>query len=337
MPNAPSGPILEVRDLTVEFKIDGQWTPVVSHVNLEVDSGEILGVVGESGSGKSVTAYAIMGLTSHQGGRLAGGTIRIAGHDIDRQGKRSDSIRRGRDFAMVFQKPMSSLNPAYKVGEQIAEGLRVHLGLSRRDAWDRAIGLLDRVQIPRASERVHDYPHQFSGGMLQRAMIASAISCSPGLLIADEATTALDVTVQAEILDLLRDVQSELGMAVVFITHDLSVVAELCTRVAVMYSGQMVETADVSSLFRRPLHPYTEGLMMTRPSRGDHRFATIPGNVPMPTEWPTGCRFYDRCSYGIADVCCGAPIEESERAKRTVRCCRSESLTLQGIIDRKAQ
>jgi oligopeptide/dipeptide ABC transporter ATP-binding protein len=258
-----------------------------------------MGLVGESGSGKSVTALSILRLIEYPG-RIAGG--RILFDDLDLAELDADEMRRirGARIAMIFQEPMTSLNPVFTIGDQIAETVEVHKKVTRKEAWERAVEMLKLVGIPSPERRVHDYPHHMSGGMRQRAMIAMALSCDPQLLIADEPTTALDVTIQAQILDLMRSLQERLKMSILLITHDLGVVAETCEEVAVMYAGQVVERAKVRDLFRSPQMPYTEGLLNSIPRLGmtqDERLAVIEGTVPNPLRWPTGCRFAPRCRY----------------------------------------
>jgi peptide/nickel transport system ATP-binding protein len=292
-----STPLLEIEDLHVEFPTQGSVMHAVDGVSLTLEEGEVLGIVGESGSGKSVTMMALMGLIAYPG-KVRAKTLRFAGHDLLGI---SDKERRrlvGKDMAMIFQEPTTSLNPCFTIGWQLVEALRLHSPLDKASAKRRAIELLDQVGIPAAHTRLNDYPHQMSGGMNQRVMIAMAISCNPRLLIADEPTTALDVTIQAQILDLIKRLQQELGMGVVMITHDLGVVAESCDRVVVMYAGKKVEEADVIDLFDRPLHPYTRALMASMPAMNtaSTRLTEIPGLVPAAHELGRGCAFAARCS-----------------------------------------
>jgi ABC-type dipeptide/oligopeptide/nickel transport system ATPase component len=258
-------PLLSIDDLTVQFRTDRGWSTAVEKVSFDIADGESIGLVGESGSGKSVTALSILRLHARAVTRFPSGSIRYAGRDLLGANERDLRDMRGRDIAMVFQDPMSSLNPVLTICDQICESLRLHQGLSSSDARRRAIELLDLVRISDAARRVDEYPHRLSGGMRQRVMIAMAIACRPRLLIADEPTTALDVTIQAQILELLRDLRAELGMAVLLISHDLGVIAEFAERVVVMYAGRIVEDAPVEVLFRTPRHPYTEGLMASAP------------------------------------------------------------------------
>jgi dipeptide transport system ATP-binding protein len=291
-------PLLEIEDLHVEFPTQGSVMHAVEGVSLTIDEGEVLGIVGESGSGKSVTMMAVMGLIAFPG-RVRAKTLRFAGHDL--LGISDQERRRlvGKDMAMIFQEPTTSLNPCFTIGWQLVEALRLHSPLDRKSAQRRAIELLEQVGIPAAHTRLNDYPHQMSGGMNQRVMIAMAISCNPRLLIADEPTTALDVTIQAQILDLLRDLQKERGMALVLITHNMGVVSEMARRVAVMYAGQVMEQRPVAQLFANSQHPYTEALLAALPERGPagKRLATIPGVVPGVYDRPAGCLFAPRCAY----------------------------------------
>ncbi len=293
-----SRPLLEVEDLSCEFLTEAGPARAVDEVSFTVAPKETVGLVGESGCGKSATALALMGLLPHRTGRVAGGAIRFDGEELLRLSEKRRRDLRGNRLAMVFQEPMTALNPVMVAGEQVAEVLRRHRGMSRKAAWAKTVSLFEDVGIPAPAQRVRDYPHQLSGGMRQRVVIAMAIACEPALLIADEPTTALDVTIQAQILDLLRSLQLRTGLSILLITHDLGVVAQLCDRVLVMYAGQIVETAPVGALFEAPRHPYTVGLLrsMPRPGSGDRtRLPEIPGNVPPITARPTGCHFADRC------------------------------------------
>jgi oligopeptide/dipeptide ABC transporter ATP-binding protein len=287
-------PLLSVRDLSTAF---GSAT-VVDRVSFDLAAGEVLGIVGESGSGKSVTALSIMRLIAHPG-RISTGSVHFEGEDLLAKSEAEMRKIRGARISMIFQEPMTSLNPVFTIGDQIMETLRQHQGMDRAAARRRAIELLKLVEIPSAERRVDEYPHQMSGGMRQRVMIAIALACSPKLLIADEPTTALDVTIQAQILDLLRQLQQEMGMAVILITHDLGVVAEFVQRVIVMYAARVAETGPVGGLFRSPQHPYAEGLLQSVPQL-DHvvdRLSAIEGTIPSPHDFPPGCRFHPRCKY----------------------------------------
>ncbi len=305
-------PLLDIRDLKTWFRTDDGLVRAVDGVSLSIDAGETLAVVGESGCGKTVTARSVLKLLDMPPGQFAGGQILWKGRDlIPLPPAEMDKIR-AREIAMVFQEPMTSLNPVYTIGEQIAESLRTHEGLSRKAAIEHAVEMLKLVQIPNPAKRVHDYPHHFSGGMRQRAMIAMALACKPQLLIADEPTTALDVTIQAQILDLLADMKERFGMAVMLITHAMGVVAENAQRVAVMYAGKVVEEAPVEALFGNPRHPYTQGLIRSIPRVDAHaatrqRLEQIPGSVPNLLRPPPGCRFADRCKFVTADCRAAEP------------------------------
>jgi peptide/nickel transport system permease protein len=323
--------LLEVHNLSVEFINEQGALTVVQDVSFDLKQGEILGLVGESGSGKTVTSLAIMRLIPSPPGRIASGSVWFDGKDMLSLSLPELRKMRGNDMAMVFQDPMTSLNPAFTIGDQLVEAIRLHQPLKKDAAKTRAVELLDLVGIPDPQRRMKDYPHQFSGGMRQRALLAVALSCEPKLLIADEPTTALDVTVQAQILDLLRKLQREMGMSVIFVTHDLGVVADLCDRVAVMYAGQIVEQASVSELFAHPQHPYTEGLMGAIPQLAANagRLDSIPGVVPNAANMPTGCRFHPRCPYAV-DACLEPVSLEPTGDGRLARCIRVTELDLRG-------
>ena len=324
--------LLSVTDLTVDFYTDHGWERVVRSVDFSVDRGETLGLVGESGSGKSVTCMALTGLIPTPPGRVASGSVRLDGRELVGLSNEELEHVRGAEVANIFQEPMTSLNPAYTVGDQIAEMVRHHKRVSKAAAWDRAVEMLDHVGIPNAAKRAKDYPHQFSGGMRQRVMIAMAVSCEPKLLIADEPTTALDVTIQAQVLEVITAMQDEVGMAVVFITHDLGVVAQVCDRVVVLYAGQVVEEAPIRDLYFRPAHPYTEGLLNSMPQLGTRsgRLASIPGSTPVPSALPEGCAFSPRCPYAI-DACRAGPIPLlGVGPGRVSRCVRVDDLALVG-------
>ncbi len=295
-------PVLQVDNLSVQFKTDDGLVRAVRDVSFAVHPGETLGIVGESGSGKSVTNLAIMGLIPRPPGQVTSGRAIYGGRDLLRLNTRQLSDIRGRRVAMIFQDPMTSLNPFLTVAEQLTEVTRRHLGHNRRQALNHAVTMLERVGIPAASRRIDDYPHQFSGGMRQRVMIAIALSCRPEVLIADEPTTALDVTIQAQILDLMRQLQKEEGTAIIMITHDLGVIANVCHRVNVMYAGRFVEEATVDDLFARPRHPYTLGLLRSIP-RLDEEAASeltpIEGQPPDLTEMSLGCAFEPRCRFAV--------------------------------------
>jgi oligopeptide/dipeptide ABC transporter ATP-binding protein len=326
--------LLAVEGLEICFKYEGHWTPAVKSATFSVARHEVLGLVGESGSGKTVTAMAAMGLVNSVGGRVTAGRVVFDGQDVTRLGKREWSDLRGQRIGMIFQQPMRSLNPAFTVGEQIAETVRRHNEISRRDAWRRAVETLDRVRIARADERSKYYPHQMSGGMAQRVMIAMALVNHPDLLIADEPTTALDVTVQKKVLDLIREIQEDTHIAVVFITHDLGVVAQMCDNIAVMYAGEVVERGPIAEVFAAPAHPYSEGLLGAIPKPGSAaRLASIPGYVPPPTKMPDGCRFNPRCPNRMEGVCTSGETELVEvETGRWTRCRRIHELDLHGVV-----
>jgi len=292
-------PLLELDDLRTYFYTDTGVARAVDGVSFRVDAGETVGVVGESGCGKSVTALSILRLVRPPGRIERGSAIRFEGKDLMALDERAMQQVRGNRIAMVFQEPMTALNPVFTIGDQIAEVARIHAGMSRRDAWAKAVEMLTLVGMPAAEQRAGEYPHQLSGGMRQRVVIAMALVMNPALVIADEPTTALDVTIQAQILELLADLTRRLGTSVLLITHDLGVVAENCQRVIVMYAGEVVEESTTATLFADAHHPYTEGLLGAMPRVGSdaERLATIPGTVPPPTAWPPGCRFHDRCPY----------------------------------------
>ncbi len=303
-PYASAAPLLEIRGLKTHFSTDDGMVRAVDGVDLVIQRGETVGVVGESGCGKTVTAMSVLKLIAMPPGKIVAGEILYQGRDLVPLGADEMDRIRAKDIAMVFQEPMTSLNPVYTVGEQIAEVLRRHEGLSRKAAQDRAVEMLRLVQIPNPERRVRDYPHQFSGGMRQRVMIAIALSCSPKLLIADEPTTALDVTIQAQILDLLADMKQRFGMAIMLITHAMGVVAETAQRVVVMYAGRVIEEAPVDALFADPRHPYTQGLIRSIPridtaATAKTRLEAIPGVVPSLIDPPPGCRFAPRCRFAM--------------------------------------
>lgn len=303
--SSATAPVLAIHDLTVRFPTDAGSAFAVSHLNLSLHKGKVLGLVGESGCGKSMTSLAILRLIP-QPGEIASGNIQFQNQDLLTISSKEIQKIRGAEIALIPQDPLTSLNPVYTVGEQIMEVLRLHQHLTNAQAKVRAIELLKQVNIPDAESRINDYPHQFSGGMRQRAMIAMALSCNPSLLIADEPTTALDVTVQAQILELLKDLQHQHQTAILLITHDLGVVAELCDEVAVMYAGRIVEQASVTDLFANPKHPYTQGLLNSLPSvqkiENKGRLEPIDGQPPTLTEIPVGCAFEPRCPKRM-DIC----------------------------------
>jgi peptide/nickel transport system ATP-binding protein len=323
-----SEPLLEIKDLKTHFRSDEGMVHAVDGVDLTIARGETLCVVGESGSGKTVTALSVLKLIPMPPGRIVGGKILWEGKDLVPLDASGMNRVRAKEIAIVFQEPMTSLNPVYTVGDQLAEVIQLHQGGSRRTALQRAVEMLSLVNIPSPQRRVHDYPHHFSGGMRQRVMIAMALSCNPKLLIADEPTTALDVTIQAQILDLLQEMKSRLGMSIMLITHAMGVVAEVAQRVVVMYAGKVVEEAPVERLFGNPAHPYTQGLIRSIPridlaAERKQRLETIAGTVPKLINPPVGCRFAPRCRLAI-DECSRAqpPLREIEPGHK-VACIRA--------------
>jgi len=336
MPNpakANEPPLLEVEDLQTSFIVgEGQDVRAVDGVSFVVKAGETLAIVGESGSGKSVTSLSIMRLLPKKIGRISRGRVRLRGKDLVTLSEQEMRAVRGNDIGMIFQEPMTSLNPVHTIGTQIAEVVIQHEKLGKKQAHQRAIEMLELVGIPEPARRANQYPHEMSGGMRQRAMIAMALSCEPSVLIADEPTTALDVTIQAQILDLMRNLQAKMGMAIVFITHDLGVVAEMADRVVVMYAGQVVETGTVAEIFTKPLMPYTSGLMQSIPRMGQSdvksRLQTIPGYVPLLTKLPGGCRFRTRCAFAEERCAKAEPPLEVLDSGRSVRCVRWRELDL---------
>jgi oligopeptide/dipeptide ABC transporter ATP-binding protein len=319
----PADVLLDVRDLRTYFKVMDGTVPAVDGVSFQVNRGETLGLVGESGCGKSVTALTIMRLIETPPGEIVGGEIWFNGRDVLQLSANQMLEVRGAEMAMIFQEPMTSLNPVLTIGDQITEAVLAHKKVSQKAAWDRAIEMLRLVGIPEATRRVKQYPHEMSGGMRQRVMIALALSCDPKLLIADEPTTALDVTIQAQILELIRRVQEETGTALLLITHDLGVVAETVQRIVVMYAGKIVETGAVDEVLQDPKHPYTEGLLASIPSKGMRgtRLNVIRGSVPNPFMMPAGCRFAPRCPYAF-DPCRDhePPLDDLGSGDRRVAC-----------------
>ncbi len=300
--------VLEVRNLHTTFKTEDGIVKAVNGLSYAVEAGSTLGIVGESGSGKSVNALSIMRLIPQPPGKIESGEVVFKGHDLLQASDREMRAIRGHEIAMIFQDPMTSLNPVLSVGDQIAEATRLHLGYSKKDSLDRAVEMLRLVRIPVPEKRVREYPHQFSGGMRQRVMIAMALSCDPAVLIADEPTTALDVTVQAQILDLMNEMQARLGSAIVMITHDLGVVAETCQNVLVMYGGNLVEYGSADQIFNAPKMPYTIGLLESLPrlDGGGDRLVPIPGQPPNLLRMPSGCAFAPRCKYRMP--ICDEPV-----------------------------
>lgn len=312
--------LLEIENLSVDFPSKDNVVHAVEGVSLKLDTGDVLGIVGESGSGKSVTMMALMGLVAFPG-RVTADKLQFDGHDLLALSPRERSRLTGKDLAMIFQDPTTSLNPCFTVGFQLAESLKLHMGMDNKAAKFRSIELLEQVGIPAPESRLKVYPHQMSGGMNQRVMIAMAIACNPKLLIADEPTTALDVTIQAQILDLLRGLQKDRGMALVLITHNMGVVSQMAQRIAVMYAGQIMEEQSAQNLFAAPRHPYTEALIASMPERSDghSRLATIPGMVPGLYDRPSGCLFAPRCSY-TQESCRSRRPELTALGQSAVRC-----------------
>ena len=321
--------LLEIKNLKTYFYTDDGVSKAVDGVDLEIIKGQTLGIVGESGCGKSVTAFSIMRLLTEPPAKIAGGEIFFKGKNLLECDAEEMRMIRGKDISMIFQEPMTSLNPVYKIGDQIAEAIYNHEHISRADAMKRAVEMLIKVEIPSPEQRAGEYPHQLSGGMRQRVMIAMALACNPQLLIADEPTTALDVTVQAQILDLIDNLRKKYEMSVLMITHNLGIIAEVADRVAVMYAGKIMEYAAVKQLFANPKHPYTWGLMRSIPSldKKVDKLETIPGIVPSSLNFPKGCRFHDRCT--LADERCLQEQPEllEIEAGHSVRCWYSEKLT----------
>ncbi len=321
--------LLEIRGLKTQFMTDDGLVHAVDGVDLWIDRGETLGVVGESGSGKSVTALSVLKLIASPPGRIAAGEILWEGRDLVPLPMEEMYKLRAKEIAIVFQEPMTSLNPVYTIGDQLSEVIRLHEGLGRKAGIERAVEMLRLVHIAQPERRVHDYPHQFSGGMRQRVMIAMALSCNPKLLIADEPTTALDVTIQAQILDLLSELQGRLGMAVMLITHAMGVIAETAQRVVVMYAGKVVEEASVGALFEEPLHPYTQGLIRSIPridtaATQKKRLEVIGGVVPNLRNPPAGCRFAPRCRYAQPQCTAQTPPLREVRTGHKVACVLAE-------------
>lgn len=322
--------ILKVNNLQTHFTSDSGVVKAVDGVSFEVAKGETLGIVGESGSGKSVTSLSIMGLFKDTSGKIAGGEILYEGKDLAKASENQMRKIRGNDIAMIFQEPMTSLNPVYKIGRQLEEAIILHLKFSKKQAREHAIEMLKSVGISRPEKIIHEFPHQLSGGMRQRVMIAMAMACNPKVLIADEPTTALDVTIQAQILDLMRNLSKKSDTAILLITHDLGVVAEMCDRVVVMYAGRAVEESDVHSIFTNPKHPYTQGLLESIPKIGVRvdRLQSIPGNVPIPSHMPEGCKFAPRCKFAM-DICWEKEPEFKEVSiKHSTKCWLNEGVSL---------
>ncbi|MGD9830631.1 MAG: ABC transporter ATP-binding protein [Hyphomicrobiaceae bacterium] len=326
----PARPLLEVDNLSVEFTTRRGVIRVLDHVSFQLTPGATLGIVGESGCGKSMTALAIMRLVPPPHGRIAGGAVRLEGEDVVQASDVRLRQIRGKEISMIFQEPMTSLNPVFTVGDQIAEAVMLHEGLSRKDAHDRATEMLKAVHVPAPERRVNEYPHQLSGGMRQRAMIAMALACRPKVLIADEPTTALDVTVQAQVFDLLAELQETTGTAIILITHDMGAIAEMCDRVVVMYAGRRIEEGPVETILGAPSHPYTRGLLACRPELvigrvgANRRLEEIPGVVPPLDRIGAGCGFADRCKHAH-DRCATRPPIRAVGNDHAVACWLSDT------------
>ena len=320
--------LLEVRGLTTAFMTGRGEVNAIEDVSFSLKEGEILGIVGESGSGKSVTALTIMDLLPKPPARVAAGEVMFAGQRLTGLSDRQMQPIRGPGISMIFQEPMTSLNPVFSIGDQIMETIAAHERLPQAELRKRAITMLDKVGIPSASKRLDDYPHQMSGGQRQRVMIAMALACNPKLLIADEPTTALDVTIQAQILDLLMDLRDEFGMGIIIITHNMGVIAETADRVLVMYAGRVIEQAPVATIFDRPLHPYTRGLLECVPSLTEDRprLVAIPGTLPEPARRPPGCRFGPRCAHALPSCAAAIPPLETLEPAHAAACFRAKEL-----------
>jgi peptide/nickel transport system ATP-binding protein len=324
--------VLKVEGLSTEFSTKEGIARAVDDMSFDLRAGEILAIVGESGSGKSVTSLSIMGLIPKPPGRIAGGKVSFEGRDLTKLSDRDMQQLRGKSLSMIFQEPMTSLNPVLSIGLQMTEGIQQHLGMTLPQARAHAVEMMRRVSIPAPEQRLKEYPHQFSGGMLQRIMIAIAISCNPKILIADEPTTALDVTIQAQILELMQDLRGKTGAAIMLITHDMGVVAEMADRVLVMYAGRKIEEGTVTDVFRNPQHPYTRGLLGALPKLGhagevgETELNEIPGVVPALTDLPAGCRFAARCSFATDECTAQHPPFEAKAKDHLAACWHSDKL-----------
>lgn len=318
-------PQLSIQDLRVEYHTDEEVVHAVNGITLDLEEGESLGLVGETGAGKTTTALSILGLLPKPNGKITGGSIFFEEKELTKMREEEMRKIRGNRISMIFQDPMTSLNPIFPVGEQIAEALEVHLSLRKEQAEGRAVELLELVGIPR--NRMREYPHQFSGGMKQRVVIAMALACNPKLLLADEPTTALDVTIQAQVLRMIRDLKRRMKTTLILISHDLGVVAQICSTVAIMYAGKIMEYGKLEDVFRTPLHPYTEGLFASIPrlDRTQLRLSSIPGLIPDPSNLPTGCVFHPRCPYRM-DVCSQIVPRTTEWKGRKVQCLKYQEL-----------
>lgn len=320
----PDTPLLDIANLQTHFFVRGQVAKAVDNVSLTIESGKTLGLVGESGCGKSVTAHSIIQLIPDPPGKIVGGQIIFRGNDLLSYSEKQMRKIRGNQISMIFQEPMTSLNPVFSVGDQVGEVIRLHKKLSAKETRSRVVDMFQRVGIPAAEQRLDEYPHQMSGGMRQRVMIAMALACNPKMMIADEPTTALDVTIQAQILDLMNKLKEDIGASILFITHDLGVIAEMAQHVAVMYAGRIVEYASAETLFLTPKHPYTIGLMESIPVLGkknkSKRLSTIAGVVPSLFDLPEGCLFSDRCPDVFSDCRKTSPRQYDAGKNHTVRC-----------------
>jgi peptide/nickel transport system ATP-binding protein len=319
-------PQLSIQDLRVEYHTDEEVVHAVNGISLDLEEGESLGLVGETGAGKTTTALSILGLLPKPNGKITGGSIFFEGKELSKMGEEEMRKIRGNRISMIFQDPMTSLNPIFTVGEQIAEALEVHFSLSKEQAEGRAAELLELVGIKR--NRMGEYPHQFSGGMKQRVVIAMALACNPKLLLADEPTTALDVTIQAQVLRMIRDLKRRMQTTLILISHDLGVVAQICSTVAIMYAGKIMEYGKLEDVFRNPLHPYTEGLFASIPrlDRAQRRLSSIPGLIPDPSNLPSGCVFHPRCPYRM-ESCSQIVPATTEWKGRRVQCLKYQELS----------
>ena len=332
--NSHDDPILQVRDLTVDFDVRGRSVNILSAVNFELRRGETLGIIGESGCGKSMTALALLQMIPSPPGRISGGSVLLDGEDLTKASKKRINSIRGQDMSMIFQEPMTSLNPVYTVGNQISETIRRHNDVSQEEAFERSVDLLRTVQIPAPERRITEYPHQLSGGMRQRVMIAMSLACDPKVLIADEPTTALDVTVQAQIFDLLKEIQQTKGTSIILITHDFGAVREMADRVLVMYAGHKVEEGSLAEISQNPQHPYTQGLLRsmprirTDPAAVRERLPEIPGSVPDLINRQSGCPFGPRCSKAMSR-CLEMPKIHDLGVNRSVKCWLAEEAAAQ--------
>ena len=326
---------LDIQNLTIHYEVDGDVIEAVNDVSLQLENGKTLGLVGETGAGKTSTALAVLNMIPDPPGIIKSGSITVCGHDVLNASKKELQSIRGNDVSMIFQDPMTSLNPVFTVGDQIAESVQLHNpGMSKKDAYEKAMQMLETVGIPR--ERGFEYPHQFSGGMKQRVVIAIALACNPKLLLADEPTTALDVTIQAQVLDLMRKLREEYKMSMIMITHDLGIVAEVCDEVAVMYAGRIVERGTLREVFKNTKHPYTEGLFNSLPNPRDRKaeLIPIPGLMPDPANLPEGCAFADRCAYATEACRKGQPTLHQFSETHSVLCSAYDN---EGFQIRRAQ